>query len=201
MRRYKQKYYTEAQNNRQLVKRVLYYDHMAEYTQSLQSSTASTDPRGKKLMDWAFDEHEHTKRSLQWYIITSLIAIGLIVYGIMDNNYLFVLIIILIAFIYYVQSRNTPLRLTFALYQTGIQIGETFYLYRELKNFAVVYEPPLVKRLYFEAKNMSLRNEISIPLLDQNPIKVRKILLDFLPENLDKEEESVSDAASRALNI
>lgn len=152
-------------------------------------------------MQWTFFENQTQSRSLGWYIIASIIALGFLTYAIIDNNYLFALIIVLLAFIYYTQARTKSLEIPFILYATGIQIGDRFYLYREFKDFAIVYEPPAVKRLYLHSKTMVLRHELSIPLNDQNPIKVRKILLDYLPEDLEMEKESGSDTASRVLKI
>lgn len=187
--------------------RFLGFDVVICYTILIMNDTyaaevdASADPRGKVLMQWTFAEIEHHQRSLSWYIISSVIAIALIVYAVLDSNYLFVLMIILLAFIYYTQYQNTPLQIPFVIFQNGIQVGDSFFLYREIQDFAIVYEPPAVKRLYLHIKNRVLRNEISIPLLEHNPLKVRKLLLDFLSENLEMEKESGTDAASRVLKL
>lgn len=166
-----------------------------------QQPIQNVESRGKVLMQWTFAENQTQSRGLAWYIAATIVGLAFLTYAILDHNYLFALMIILIAFIYYTQSRTTPLQLAFVLYSTGIQIGDTFYLYREFKDFAIIYEPPTIKRLYLHSKTMVLRNELSIPLNDQNPVKVRKILLDYLPEDLEMEKESGSDTATRVLKI
>ena len=42
---------------------------------------------------------------------------------------------------------------------------------------------------------------LSIPLEKQNPIKIRKILLKYIDEDLDKDEESFSEILGRRLKI
>lgn len=174
---------------------------MAEENTQLNNTAQTEMARGKVRMQWMFSEHNNHRRSPLWYIVTALVSLGFFVYAIYDGNFLFALMIVLIVFIFYTQYRNEPLQIPFALYETGIQLGDSFYLYRELQDFAVVYEPPEVKRLYIRSKKMVLRGELSIPLDDQNPLKIRKILLDYLPEDLEREEESGSDAAARMLKI
>lgn len=174
---------------------------MAEQNTATQSSENQGPYRGKVRMQWVFPEHENHRRSPAWYVVVGLVSTAFFVYAIYDGNFLFALMIILIGFIFYTQYRNDPLNIPFIIYENGVQLGDTFYVYRELQDFAVVYEPPAVKRLYIRSKKMILRGELSIPLLDQDPVKVRKLLLDYLSEDLEREEESPSDTAARTLKI
>ena len=42
---------------------------------------------------------------------------------------------------------------------------------------------------------------LGIPLQGNNPLLVREYILQYLPENLDREEEPASDAIARVLKI
>lgn len=165
----------------------------------------SVDPlevdRGRILMNWTYPEFEKHERPTAWYVVAIGLGTLLLWYAITDGNFLFALIILLFALIVFTQHRNTPEDVHFSIHDAGMSIGDQFYLFRELKAFAVIYEPPHVKRLYIYPKRAILRHEISIPLQDQNPLEVRSVLLDFIDEDLEKEEESPSDRMRRVLKF
>jgi hypothetical protein len=84
--------------------------------------------------------------------------------------------------------------------EDGLEIGRNFYSYRDLNNFWIIYQPPEVKKIY-----VSFKSRIAAPLVisleNQNPLKIRKTLLEYLPEDLEKEEEPASDSLSRTFKI
>jgi len=47
----------------------------------------------------------------------------------------------------------------------------------------------------------NLRYDVDILIDDQDPAKIRKVLLEYLPENLDKEDEPISDTLGRVFKI
>lgn len=157
--------------------------------------------KGSVLADWNFPEYEKHERGLLWYLLMVLIGGGLLIYAIVDGNFLFALIILLVAIILFTHHRTEPAILPFTVHEMGLQIGGKFYLYREIESFAVIYEPPLIKQLYIQPKSGVLRGEISIPLKNQNPVTIRKTLLDFIEEDLEREEESATDAAIRLFKL
>lgn len=152
-------------------------------------------------MQWTFPEYEKPQRGSWWYVIMIALGGGLAAYALFDGNFLFALIIILFAFILFTHHRSEPMTLAFTVYETGLQIGDKFYLFREVESFSVIYEPPMVKRLYIVLKNAVLRKEIAIPLRNQNPLNVRSLLLDFLTEDLEREEETLNDTLARVFKI
>ncbi len=159
------------------------------------------DDAGKALITWSFPEYEQYDRGVLWYLITFIVAGGLLLYAYLDHNFLFIIMILLVLFILFTHHRRDPIRLTITLFERGVQIGKDFFLYRDLDSFAVLYEPPAVKRLYLMPKNAILKREYSIQLMNTNPIEVRKILLDYVREDLEKETESVHDTLSRLLKF
>ncbi len=157
--------------------------------------------RGRILHQWDFPEYERHDRSTLWYVLAFGIGATLIIYALKDGNPLFALIILLLALILFTHHRQAPMQLNFTLFETGVQVGDKFFLFREIDSFWVIYEPPVVKRLYLLPKNRSLRGEISIPLLDQNPVEVRRVLLEYLKEDLDRDEETHNDKLGRLLKL
>lgn len=157
--------------------------------------------KGRILSQWSFPEYERPERGLLWYIVALGSSVGLLIYAIVTANLLFALIILLLGIIFFTHHRSAPLELMCTIFQTGIQVGDRFFLWREVESFWIIYEPPAVKRLYIAPKGALLRHEISIPLQRKNPLQIRALLLDYIKENLDKEEESLSDTAARVLKL
>jgi hypothetical protein len=170
-------------------------------TQATATESSAVVERGRILAQWDFPEYEKPERGMLWYTVAFGLGGGLLIWAVLDANFLFALIILLFAFIIFTHHRRDPQVLTFTLYERGMQIGDRFYLFREVQSFALIYEPPLVKRLYIMPRNALVRREISIPLGDQDPVRLRAMLLDFLVEDLERESESGTDVLNRVLKL
>lgn len=155
---------------------------------------------GQILANWKIHEYTKYERTVAWYIVMGAIGAVLLVYALWTVNILFALIIIISAVIIYFSGHRQPRELDFKITEDGLEIGERFYPYKNLKKFWIIYEPPTVKHLYFETQRW-LHPELSIPLGNTNPVMVRKILLKYLVEDLEQEEESSTDKLSRLLKI
>jgi len=88
-----------------------------------------------------------------------------------------------------------------SLTEEGIIVGRKFYDYDEFKNFSIVYKPKQeTKSLYFEFNN-SLRPRLSIPLKKMNPLLIRKNLLKYLPEDLDRTDRPLSEELGKLFKL
>ncbi|MFZ2190491.1 MAG: hypothetical protein WA057_06540 [Candidatus Magasanikiibacteriota bacterium] len=155
---------------------------------------------GDMLHEWTIQEYEQHDRGRLWYIIMIALGLGFVLIGIFTGNFLFSLIIILAGIIIFLQSNQAPLQVSFKITELGIVIGNRFYKYSEFLDFYIIYQPPRVKTLFLET-NSALRPLVRIPLLDKNPVDVRHSLLEFLTENLEKEDEPLSDRIARNWQI
>ncbi|PLX25732.1 hypothetical protein C0580_01480 [Candidatus Parcubacteria bacterium] len=176
------------------------------------------DDFGEILAHWEFHEYEKPTRNKKWYIWFAIIFIILILLSISDfsitvftyadrtfdisfyQNPLFVILIALFALVYFYTERQEPNKLNFFVAEDGILIEDRLVEYKDIESFYIVYQPPGIKNVYFQPKNHILPL-ITIPLEDSNPVELRHILLDFIEENLDKEDEPASDSLSRALKL
>ena len=161
--------------------------------------------QGKRLMSWGIPEIDHYERSRRWYIVAGVIAVALVVFALFIGdggraNPLFALIIILGAVIVFARHMIGVEMVDFAIHEDGIALGRQFFPYREMTNFYIIYQPPTVKRLYIMFRSVS-QPRISVPLNDVNPVKVREALLDYLDEDLEKEQEALTDSLSRTLKL
>ncbi|OGY85474.1 MAG: hypothetical protein A2233_04130 [Candidatus Kerfeldbacteria bacterium RIFOXYA2_FULL_38_24] len=157
--------------------------------------------KGQILSQWSFPEYGKPQRGKLWYAVAVIFGGLLLWYALKDGNFLFALIILLFALIIITHHRTEPLEVTFTVYEAGMQIGDKFYRFREIDAFAVIYEPPAVKQLYLKPKRALVKREISIPLMTQNPVEVRSLLLDFVEEDLEHEEESLNDQLTRLFKL
>lgn len=152
-----------------------------------------------KLIAWDFNEYDPEPRSNAWYLWYGILAAGLTIYAVFTDNYLFAIIAILVTLIVFLRNWRSPDKIHFAVTPRGIQVGNKFFYMRDIDEFWIVYEPP-VQMVYFNFKS-SFRPALGIPLADTNPLQVRDILLDYLQENLDSEEEPFSDGMARIMRL
>jgi len=154
---------------------------------------------GNPLYEWTFPEYEKFSRGRLWYAVMITLGVVFIVYGMVTGNFLFALIIALFGIILFVQQHQDPHQIAFAITDLGVIVGNRFYNYNELEAFYLIYNPP-VKTLFLETKTM-IRPLLHIPLQDQNPLDIRFTLLEFLPEDLEKDQEPTSELAARNWKI
>ncbi|MEK7084691.1 MAG: hypothetical protein AAB932_05645 [Patescibacteria group bacterium] len=157
---------------------------------------------GDMIHQWTIPEYERHDRGPWWHIVVITIGLALVLYGMLsrEGNFLFSLIIILGGIILFLQSRQEPLEVFFAITELGIIISDRFYPYSELKSFFIIYQPPEVKTLFLDTLS-PFRPMIRIPILEMNPVELRHTLQEFLPEDLEQEDEPMSDMAARRWKI
>lgn len=155
---------------------------------------------GNPLHEWTIQEYEQFERGTRWYLFMGGLGFVSLIYSLLKGNFLFTLVIILFAIIIWLQAHQPPLQLPFVITDLGVIVGRRFHPYTEMQSFYVVYRPPEVKTLFFETKSV-LEPSMRIPLLDADPVEVRFTLLEYLPENAEKEDEPISDQLARNLRI
>ena len=153
-----------------------------------------------ELLSWNFSEFNSTAKSNSWYVWYGVIAAAFIIYAVITSNFLFAIILILFSLIIFLQNWKKPARVNFSVTPSGIEVGGEFYPMKDIEEFWLAYNPPKVKVIFFNFKT-SWRPLLGVPLEDQDPLQVRKILLEYLPENLDRNEEPLPDALARILNL
>jgi len=156
-------------------------------------------PFGKVLYNWKVPAYNEHKRSVSWYLWMVIIATGLIIYSIVTANFLFALIVILVVFIVMIKVFEKPANLNFQITEKGIIIGQEYYTYEEIKNFYIIYDPPAVKKLFFSVKGLG--PDLAINLNDINPIPIREKLLEYIDENLEKEEQTLDEQLDTLLKL
>jgi len=153
-----------------------------------------------KPISWNFPEYVKHTRKKGWYIWASFISLLIIIYSLITANYLFALLVVMFGIILIINHRQDPQEVTFIIDHKGIHLGKKLYKYNEINKFWIIYQPPHAKNLYFEFKK-SLRPKLSIPLKDQDPLEIKSFLRQYLEEDLEQEQESLTDILGRIFKI
>lgn len=150
---------------------------------------------------WEVEEYTYYERSKNWYIIAVTTALLLLLFSFLSGNFLFSMIVIIFSLIIILHDGRKPDMVLVELTSDGVQIGRKQVLFEELSNFSIVYKPKSdIKNLYFEYKN-SLKQRISIPLKNVDPLQIRNFLLKYIPEDLERIGIPASEALAKILKL
>jgi len=154
----------------------------------------------KTNYSWKAPEYAFYPKSVRWYLVASLVAIIAVGFALFSKDYfMFVTLAVLLGIGYFL-SRRKPKTITITLDERGLAISGVLYPYETvLKKFWIHYHPPMMKTLNFESSNY-LNRDITIELEDEDPVEIRKFLLQNLEEDLEK-EESYLDKLLRAMKF
>ena len=191
---------------------------MAEENKPIEDIKSETD-----VISWKIPEYQSEEKTKLWYAVYSLIAIALLVYAIFTQNLIFAIIIIFAAVLLVIFYGGKPAMLDVSLSDRGIMVGKEFYDYDSIRDFFIIYEPDDgVKNLYLEFKRFArptlpagepiryswlfwlvnfARTRFSIPLDDMNPIIIRRNLLKYVKENLERTTIPLSEQLTKLFRL
>lgn len=136
------------------------------------------------------------KRYLSLLIISLLSgAAALLIFNYDTLTSIFLIMSSLVLILYGTQ-KPTISRITIS--QSGILVDDRMYNYRELKSFWIEYRPGGIKELSLESARWYLPY-IKIMLNNQNPVEVRSLVINFLPEK--EHENSLVDHLGRKIGL
>ena len=156
---------------------------------------------GKTMFNWEIPEYEKLVRTKKWYTVAIIVTFLLLLFSFFSTNFLFAVIIIIATLITIMHEGREPQKIRIFLTEEGVIIGKKFYDFDEIKDFSIIYKPrDDIKNLYFEFKN-KLKQRLSIPLKDNNPLLIRKNLLKYLPEDLERTNQPLSEGLARLFKL
>lgn len=160
------------------------------------------DPRyGELLMYWTMEEYEAYQRSGLWYAIFAVVGIGLILYAILAANYIFAVFLVLAGIFMLWQHMRDPDQIPIVILSAGMAIGNHFHAWDDVKDFAIAYDPPEVRKLYVDfIKDRDPYVSITLPE-DMNPNELRALMLEYAKENPKRREESLTDYVRRLYKL
>lgn len=142
------------------------------------------------MLKWQAKEFKKRQKTVSWYIGWGILSLLIIAFAVWQKSALMVIVFVLISVCVYLFAQKEPKKINFAISKKGIKIDGKLYDYDELKSFWIFYDPPSKKILSLESKKI-LMPYVNIPINKLNPVKLRKILLKYIPEK--EHQESLID--------
>ncbi|MEK9175538.1 MAG: hypothetical protein AAB795_03010 [Patescibacteria group bacterium] len=162
-----------------------------EDNQKLDSSQYKT---GKILLSWIAPEYEYYEKTTDWYWWVSLFAIILFVTAIWQKSFLFSVLVLIGWITIILYAARKPLLVKCALAERGVIVGDKLYFWQDLKSFWIFYNPPVRKDLVITSKR-SIMPPLNIHLGSEDPMKIRELMIKFIPEI--EQDESLIDSLAR----
>jgi hypothetical protein len=145
----------------------------------------------------AFERHE---RSTRWYGVMALVALVLVAYAIWTANFLFAFLILLAAIMLVLAGNEASPPVLIQIGDNGVVWDGEFIPYEQIRHFAIIYQPPEVKVLYIQPRNL-MRPRLRIDLGGQDPVDLRNHLKQYAFEDLKLQEEHASDTFARLFRL
>jgi hypothetical protein len=174
-----------------------YQENEFEETQDFSINYSEEDNYSEILHKWSAPEHEPYFVSKKFYLISIMILSSIIIYALIYNSPIMAITFILIGIVGYIFLQKEPREMTFSITHEGIVVGNEIYQFDNLKSFWIFYHPPYEKKLSLLSKS-SLTPNIHIPIGDEDPVEIRQLLIDFIPE--EKQERNLVDIAEKFLH-
>ncbi len=148
------------------------------------------------LYEWHAQEHEHRPKSPAWFAVLAAGTTGIVVILLLLANFIGAIAIALLGALTYHIAQKKPATVRYRIMVDGVAINNALYHYRDVDTFNIVYIPGEVKMVILRSKHR-FAPLIHMEIGEADPVEIREILLEFLPENQDLEEPLVDILARR----
>jgi len=152
----------------------------------------------QSLLEWNTEEFSYYEKSRTWFILGGIVFFLVVGYFTMEKQITTSLTFLLLGLTIYIFSMKKPRRIKCQITPRHISIDNNFYHFKDIESFWMFYEPPDFKVISLKHKKPYLPL-IQIPIGEEDPIRIRKILLEFLHE--EEQEENFSDKMARFLRF
>lgn len=157
-----------------------------------------THPAKDILAHWRAPEYEVFERDKKWYLVVTLVLLGIIGWAVYSNSPVMAITFILIGIVGYFHINREPLTMDFMITPDGVVAGREIYEFDDLKSFWIFYEPEGLRVISLHNKE-GFTPYVHIPIHEENPAHIRQVLLEFIPE--EKREPGLMDLMERLLRI
>ena len=159
-------------------------------------------PSKKQSQDelkWPIPEHPQYERGFMWYAAAAVLGVVFLIYCIINNNFLFAIIIVLGVLLSLASSWKKPELIEFRLARDGVSVGEIFYPLQAFQGYWTAQEDG-ANNLGLDLKNW-LKTDLYVPVKNFPMAEVEKFVAKFLKKNNERKEEPLSYFLARKLKI
>jgi hypothetical protein len=149
-------------------------------------------------LSWQAPEHEINKKEKKWFLYAALVLVAIIAYALYTDSPVMAITFVLVGVVGYIFINKEPRVLTYLITEDGVVAGRDLYEFDNIQSFWIFYEPGGIKVVSLHMKN-KLMPFVHIPVHDNDPVKIRELLLEYVPEI--KQQPSLVDTFERMLGI
>jgi hypothetical protein len=158
----------------------------------------SPEDSERPILAWEAKEFEEYDRNKRWYVVVVILGVLLVIGSLILQQWLAAVVFALAAYVVVRHADDKPRTLAISISKLGVEVGEKFYPFSELKAFWIIYKPP-VKTLTLQGTNR-FKPLVKVHLADIDPLAVQNALNDHLAEQ-PKETEDFIDKLGRWIRL
>lgn len=151
------------------------------------------------LYEWRAPAWHPHQRGVFWLFCVILFFVGLFLYALESGSVSMAVAVIVLAAVYYLANQEPASFLTIKISRAGIKIGKRIYPYAKIKDFWLIYEPPVVKELHLSLTSGAPR-VITVLLAEADQELISHLLSHYVNEREGK-QESLTDIFARAFKL
>lgn len=172
-------------------------ERIIDLRNNVRERPAASTPPQLETIEWTCKEHEAQERGPYWFLGPGAIALALIIFGVFAHSYFFIAFVALAFLVILMYAHRPPREIAFRISRDGVDAGNTHYAFTELKSFWI-FENVAPKELSLETTKL-LTPYLRIPLGDQKPETIGRLISRFLPE--EEHKEFISDQIARSIGF
>jgi hypothetical protein len=151
------------------------------------------------VFTWEAHEYEYIEKHPKWYWVMGIILMAIIVYAIVTNSILMAITFILIGMLGYYFAEREPHLIQMEINPEGVIVDKTMYEYDDIKSFWIFYETESGFKVLSLHSQKTFLPHIHIPIGDANPVLIREVLLNYIPEI--RQEMGIVDRLSLMIGL
>ncbi len=147
--------------------------------------------------EWNAPEFVHKEKDKRWYIYVGVGTVGLVTLAMVYGSGLTALLFGMFGVIFIFMGGQKPRDIEYSLSPLGVKTGDKHHDYSEFESFWVHYTPE-IQEVSLKSKKM-FSPYVKLTLEGQDPIHIRQMLSNYLPE--EHQEEELTDLLLRKIKF
>ena len=148
------------------------------------------------LVEWHAPEHEHRPKPQRWFMTLAAALTVMVGVFAISANFIAIVTTALVGGLIYVISQHRPPIMRYRIMVDGAAVNNTLYHFKDLKTFNIIYEPGETKAVLLRSKKF-WAPLLHLEIGEMDPVIIRDVLLEFLPEDQTLEEPAADVWARR----
>ncbi len=140
----------------------------------------------EKEISWKAAEYEYREKGPGWFFVVGVVALVLFIIALIGKNFIFAVFVLFAGVMLVSFGKKRPPIVKFHINNEGVGIGNTFFEYRRLEEFAHRNRPGHLDEFILKKKT-AMNPFVHIPIDSTLALEAKKMLKAKLPEVEHKE--------------